>query len=56
MTIKNEKLAQNRVNESVKMLGVFITPTLSWKSHFEQMRTKIHQSVTKLMATNITTN
>jgi hypothetical protein len=37
------------------MLGVFITPSLSWKSQFEHIRKKMNESVTKLMATSITT-
>ena len=47
--VHGEKVKKVNTEESSKMLGVHITPSLSWKSQFECMRRKLVIAMTKLL-------
>ena len=53
LEVHNRIIEIENINQSIRTLGVHITPTLEWKGQFEIMRKKLHVSITKLMATDI---
>ena len=54
LEINNIKLTQTNVQESVKTLGVHMSPTLSWIKQYEMMKEKMHKAMSKLRSTPIT--
>ena len=53
LEVHNKIFEMENIHQSIRTLGVHITPTLEWKGQFEVMRKKLHVSITKLMATDI---
>ena len=49
LVVYGKQILQIEVNNSIRILGVYMTPTLNWKSQFEIMRKKINNSITKLI-------
>ena len=46
--VRNKEILQISVSQSSRTLEVYVTPALSWKSHFEIMRKKVNEAVVKL--------
>ena len=55
LTVHGSKVRQLIPNESVRTLGIMMIPSLTWNQKFEMMRKKMHESVQKLMNTNLKT-
>ena len=53
LVVNEEIIRQESVENSTRTLGVYVTPSLSWKTQFEVMKKKLHVSITKLMNTDI---
>ena len=47
ITVYNKNIDSIPINTSIRMLGVYLNPTLNWKSQFEVMRGKISKKVSK---------
>ena len=55
LTVHSSKVHQLMPNECVKTLRVMMSPSLTWDPQFEMMRNKMHESVRKLMNTELKT-
>jgi len=51
-----QKIKQMSNEESIKTLGVHITPSLQWKCQFQQMMTKLQDTISKLKYTPMNTH
>ena len=51
LIINETKLKQTHIKESVKTLGVYMTPTLKWVQQFEKMKEKMYRVMSKLRST-----
>ena len=47
--IHRKQIIQIDVDKSTRTLGVHVTLTLSWKLHFEMLRTKVVDGIAKVM-------
>ena len=47
-------MQQLDINKITRTLGIYATPTLKWKSHFEKLREKVVDTMGKLMSTSLT--
>ena len=49
-----KKISQIGTSESTRTLGVMVTPTLSWKSQFEKLRSKVVEGMEKFINASLT--
>ena len=49
VNIHSKEIFKINLIESIRILGVYITPVLSWKSNFEVLRKKIIEAIGKVI-------
>ena len=52
--VHGKKISQISIKRSTRTLGVYVTPTLSWKTNFEKVRGKVVDAMGKLSNTELT--
>ena len=53
LVVYRETIQKVDIYKSTRILGVYISPLLSWKGQFKVMRKKLNISITKLVAIDI---
>jgi len=51
ITLNEKNLKQKSVKESVKSLGVYMNPSLTWVRQFEMIKEKMYRVMSKLRST-----
>ena len=54
ITVHGKEIEQISMQRSTRTLGVYATPTLSWKTNFENIRGKVVDAIGKLSNTELT--
>ena len=53
ISIHGKEIQQIDMQTSTRTLGMYVTPSLSWKTQFEKLRSKVMDAIGKVMRTSL---